>query len=368
MKKILYTLLLIVSASVVAQAQQTSENLIKLMAKKQLISAKEADSLIAVEKKAEPAKTLYLVDKVKLFGYGQIGYQYSDTLAQREKYGVTRVITFIDAKLTKELAFQIQANLSSSTSQLVEFWMEWSPKTYFKLKAGQMKVPFTIENLMSLSVLENISGSQVINALAGGPTDVLSCAGRDAGVQVSGSFLPYQKRNLIDYQIGLFNGNGINNLDNNRHKDVAAWLMFNPTSFLKVGGSVYAGKNKYKTGTDAVAIDHVRNRWSIGSELTTQYLYGRAEYVHGNDAGTDRQGYYVLMNGHVSKKLDLIGQYDYYNKNLNVSNNCFTNYQIGLQWNFFKRSRLQLHYVFKDNNKAGAKFENVVLGQLQVGF
>lgn len=367
MKKIIYTLLLIVSASFASNAQQNSENLLKLLAKKQLITVKEADSLLQVEKKAEPAKTMYLVDKVKVFGYGHIGYQYSDTLAQREKYGVTRIITFIDAKLTKELAFQIQSNLGPNP-QLVEFWMEWSPKTYFKLKAGQMKVPFAIENLMSLSVLENISGTQVINALAGGPTDVVSSAGRDAGVQVSGSFLPFEKRNLIDYQVGVFNGHGINNTDNNRHKDVAAWLMVNPTSYLKVGGSVYAGKDKYKTSGDLTAIDHVRNRWSLGSELTTKYLYGRAEYIRGKDASTNRQGYYVLLNGHVCKKVDIIGQYDFYDKDLSVSNMRFTNYQIGIQWNFFKRTRFQLHYVYKDNNKVGAKSENAVLGQLQVGF
>ncbi|WP_243349567.1 porin [Parabacteroides sp. FAFU027] len=373
MRKIVYAFLLLIISVFAANAQQTSENVLKLLAKKNVITAKEADSLIAVEKKATPAKSLYLLDKVKVFGYAHIGYSYSDTLPQRQSYGVKRIISFIEGKLTDNITFQIQSNLGP-TPALVEYWMEYAPKTFLKLKVGQMKLPFSIENAISQSVLENVTNSQAINNLVGGSTDVLGAgnmAGRDCGIQIGGSFLSYQKRNLVDYQLGIFNGNGVNNMDNNRHKDFVGTLMFNPLSYLKVGGSLYAGKANYKNVAelgDAKAVDHLRNRWSLGGEITTKYVYGRAEYVHGTDAHINREGYYALLNGHVCPKIDVIAEYDFYNKNVDVNGKKFTNYQIGMQWNFYKRSRFQLHYVYKDNNAVGVRSENAVLGQLQVGF
>lgn len=370
MKKIIYAFLLLMISAVVANAQQSSENVLRLLAKKNVISAKEADSLIAVEKKVAPAKTFYLLDKVKVFGYGHIRYDYSDTLSQKQRFGVQRIITFIEGKLTDNITFQVQSNLGPAPA-LVEYWMEYAPKTYLKLKVGQMKLPFSMENPISQSTLENVTNSQVINGLVGGLTDVLGAGnsgGRDAGIQVGGSFLTYQKRNLIDYQVGVFNGSGVNNMDVNRRKDFVGTLGVNPLSFLKLSGSLYYGCARYKLTAASPMDDHIRNRWGVGAEVTTKYVYGRSEYIHGRDAATNREGYYVLLNGHICPKVDLIGEYDLYNKNVNVAGHKFTNYQIGMQWNFYKRSRFQLHYVYKDNNTVGLKSENEIMGQFQIGF
>ncbi len=368
MKKIIYAFSLLIISAFAVNAQQTSENVLKLLAKKNIISAKEADSLITVEKKAVPAKNFYLLDKVKIFGYAHLGYNYTDNAKDtvRNSFGVRRIISFIEGKLTDNITFQIQSNLGPAPA-LVEYWMEYAPKTYFKLKVGQMKLPFSLENMMSQSTLENVTNSQVINSLVGGSTDVLGTAnsgGRDAGIQVGGSFLPFQKRNLVDYQVGVFNGNGVNNVDNNRYKDIVGTLSVNPLSFLKVSSSMYHGFAKYPN----TAVNHLRNRWGLGAEVTTKYIYGRSEYIHGTDANVNREGYYLLLNGHVCSKVDLIGEIDNYQKNVDIHNTHTTNYQIGAQWNFYKRSRLQLHYVYRDNNDVTKPSENAVLAQLQVGF
>jgi hypothetical protein len=368
MKKIVSPFLLLFITAFALNAQQTSENVLKLLVKKNVISAKEVDSLIAVEKKAVPAKTFYLLDKVKVFGYAHLGYNYSDKASDtvRNSFGVRRVITFIEGKLTDNITFQVQSNLGPAPA-LVEYWVEYAPKSFLKLKVGQMKLPFSIENPISQSLLENVTNSQVINNLVGGSTDVLGAAnsgGRDAGIQVGGSFLPFQKRNLVDYQLGVFNGSGVNNMDLNRKKDFVGTLAVNPLSFLKLSSSLYYGSAKYPN----TKVDHIRNRWGVGAEVTTKYVYGRSEYIHGRDASTNREGYYVLLNGHVCSKVDLIGEFDNYQKDVAVHSTRTSNYQIGAQWNFYKRSRFQLHYVYRDNNDVTKRSENAVLGQLQIGF
>ncbi|MDD2798093.1 MAG: hypothetical protein PHV20_05825 [Bacteroidales bacterium] len=349
---------------------QSSESLLNFFKQKQLITQQEADSLMAIERKIEPSRTIMLVDKVKFMGYGHINYQYSDTSSLNHTYCIKRLIAIIDAKLAKNLGFQIQSNLGAS-AQLIELFIEWSPKQYAKLKAGQMKVPFSIENQMSLAVLENIVGSQAINNLVGGSADVLGVlggGGRDIGVQLSGDLLHTQNRVLLDYKIGLFNGNGINNMDNNNSKDMVGMLTFSPNNSLKFSSSAYFGTANYfcKDFGDTRPSDHERNRWSVGAELNDKLIYCRTEYLHGKDASINKQGFYVLSNVHVSKAIDVIAQYDYYNKNILATNRQYTNYGLGVNWTFCRRSRFQVLYLYKDNNFA--KSENSILGQVQVGF
>lgn len=370
MKKVILSILLIWCVSAIVFAQSSTENLVRLLQTKQLISAKEADSLINTEKTVATAKTFFQAQKLKLSGYGHVGYQYSDTSSLNNTYGVKCVFLVLDGKISKSVGFMIQTNLGP-TPTLYEYYGEWTPATYFKVKVGQMKIPFSLENLMSRSAVENITGSQTVNNLVGGSTDVLGAqcgGGRDVGLQFAGNLLPYQKRFLVEYQVGLFNGNGINNLDNNSQKDVVGWLTFYPKSNLKINTSIYCGQTLYKSKelADLTAKNHVRNRWSLGAEWDTRYLLSRAEYIHGKDGPVNKEGAYLMLIGHLPYNLDLLGEIDTFNKDLQLNNRKYTNYQLGVNWNFYKRSRLQLHYVRKDNNFA--KIENAVLGQMQLFF
>lgn len=370
MKKGIVSILLFFAVAAVTFAQSSSENLVRFLQSKQLISAKEADSLINVEKSVIPAKTFLQSPKVKVLGYGQLLYQYSDTTSLKNTFGVKSVFLVIDAKISKTVGFMIQSNLGP-TPTLYEYYGEWTPKTYFKVKAGQMKLPLSLENMMSRSAVENITGSQTVNALAGGSTDVLGSqagCGRDVGVQLAGSLLPYQKRYLLDYQVGLFNGNGINNTDNNNKKDFAGWLTFYPKANLKINTSLYLGETLYKSKEmgDVATRNHQHNRITIGTEWDSKYLFARSEYIHGKDGSVSREGGYLMLIGHLPQNLDLLGELDCFNKDIYSGNRIYTSYQLGLNWNFNKRNRLQLHVVRKDNNFG--RIENAVLGQFQLFF
>ena len=370
MKKLVCVAFLSAISFLACTAQQNSEKLLRLLQSKQVISAKEADSLIAIENQIVPSKTFFMVDKVKVFGYAHIGYQNSDTTSLNNTYGVKCIFAIIDAKISKTMGFMIQSNVGPVPT-LYEYYFEWTPQTYLRIKAGQMKVPLSMENLMSRSTVENITGSQTINNLVGGATDILGpvCGGgRDVGIQLAGSLLSYQKRYLLEYQVGVFNGNGINNLDNNNHKDVAGWLLLNATSKLKICTSIYVGEGLYKSKDlgDVNPTNHIRNRWAIGAEMDTKSIFGRVEYLHGKDGILEKQGIYGLFIAHLPQKIDLLGEVDTFDKNITAGNKKFTNYQVGINWNFFKRSRLQLHYVYRDNNFG--RTENQIMSQLQIGF
>ena len=68
-----------------------------------------------------------------------------------------------------------------------------------------------------------MSYSQPISKLAGfsDRTGEQSSNGRDIGLQIQGDFLKNQAgRNLLHYQIGVFNGEGMNQKDRDNRKDI----------------------------------------------------------------------------------------------------------------------------------------------------
>ena len=59
------------------------------------------------------------------------------------------------------------------TTKLLDAYTTYKIADYFKVTAGQFKVPFSLESLIADSQLEFIDRSQVVNALAGRATDVI---------------------------------------------------------------------------------------------------------------------------------------------------------------------------------------------------
>jgi hypothetical protein len=200
---------------------------------------------------------------------------------------------------------------------------------------GQFNYPFGFEIQQSSSdrqFLERSRGERVMFA-----------GERDRGIQVQGTF---DKQSLF-YQIGLVNGQGINDgtridgsavtnygfKDLNATKDVVGRLVYEPVEGkFAIGGSFYTGKAPYPTGAKDTAGKEIwgdfdKNRY--GAELRLypfKGLYLSGEYVQGqqfnpfrkNAAGlieesTDSMYWYALAVYSFAKERNGIGvRYDYY--------------------------------------------------------
>ena len=105
----------------------------------------------------------------------------------------------------------------------------------------------------------------------------------------TGSLFPVENANgyqysIVDYAVGVFNGNGANQLDNNNRKDLVGRLEVHPgLQNLTLSGSYYYGK--YLKNED---YNGVRNRWSAGVQYNDGNLVIRGEYLSGN---TGYQGF-----------------------------------------------------------------------------
>lgn len=222
-----------------------------------------------------------------------------------------RVRLSVDGNLSKTVSYKIQGDFTRSP-MLVDAFIKYKPCREFAIQVGQFKTPFTIESPINPVNLEIFDYGEAVQQL-GGYKDVcgVGALGRDLGVMATGSLFPVEgeegyKYSIVDYSIGVFNGNGANQLDNNNRKDLVGRLEVHPgLKALTLSGSYYYGMYRNTTVEDEIAANGVargktvfpngvRNRWAAGIQYNDDKLVLRGEYISGQTGckigGLDEHG------------------------------------------------------------------------------
>ena len=148
-------------------------------------------------------------------------------------FRMRRVRLSVDGKLSKTVSYKIQGDFTRSP-MLVDAFIKYKPCRAFAIQLGQFKTPFSLESPINPVNLEIFDYGENVQQLVG-YKDVcgVGALGRDLGLMATGSLFPVEgeegyKYSIVDYAIGVFNGNGANNLDNNNRKDVVGRLEVHP--------------------------------------------------------------------------------------------------------------------------------------------
>ncbi len=342
----------------------------------------------AQEKQGKGEKVMnYLQEHVSLSGYAHAGYSYNTYDIKNGKdynnFFVQRAILVTKYEPVKGLHLRFMGDFAKF--KLNELYVQYQPVDAFYVRLGQFLSPLTMENNMSNSIKENIWGSSSVQYFAGiDGTDACfgSGSGRDLGLEVGGAFLRIGKtqHHLFEYRVGVFNGEPANTKETNNHKDIAGSLYIVPVKGLKFFGSVYFGESTAKAdnyyGVFATGDRYRRDRWSAGIDFKMGPMYLRTEYMEGLDADIKGRGAYVLLTGSPAKWLDITASVDYLNRNVAIGD-AHTNYIFGLQWNIYKKCRLQLQYMYHQRPDVSSDAvsyygqfpsSHEVVTRLQVGF
>jgi hypothetical protein len=305
---------------------------------------------------------------LRLSGYTQIRYQIPENAISG--FDIHRARLVLDGDITDRIDYKLQPAFEAPSPKLLDAYMDYKLGTYLILTAGQFKIPFSQENLISSSILETIDRSQVVESLVARSKDVIGNQnGRDIGIKAAGQCLKFTDNYLFEYAVSIINGQGINTVDLNDQKDYVGRLLIHPIKGLSIGGDYYGGRYAL-AGITGSSYERTR----FGAELA--YIHDpvslKAEYIKGRDGSrkgiTTRQGWYVQGTYFlISKKLQGILKYDTYIPDVHISNNTSTIYTIGLNWYFTTLTRIQVNYEIKDVEGA-SKNSNLLAAQLQVGF
>src|SRR5258708_15829399 len=208
-------LLSILFTAITVKAQQ-NDDLLNVLIKKNIITQQEADSLRADQALKEQQKK----DKqnqhgitigsraLQISGVIQTEYQGFQQTGVNNAFSLHRARLDVKGHIDDNWNYAVYTEFAETTN-LLNAYTTYKIADYLKFTAGQFKVPFSIESLISDSQLEFIDRTQVVNALAGRQTDVIgNQQGRDLGIQINGSFAKVDDHYLFDYTLGVFNGAG----------------------------------------------------------------------------------------------------------------------------------------------------------------
>ena len=384
-------------------------------------------ALTTVSASAQKKQTIELpswLSNVKLSGYGMTQYQYSGQKnAESNSFNIRMGRIALEGRIADDFYWKTQIQFNGNTSNLgssprmVDLFAEWQKYDYFKVKVGQFKNPFTFENPMHPIDQGFMGYSQNVSKLAGFSDRAGEHAsnGRDIGLQLQGDFLKNANgRNLLHYQVGVFNGQGINTKDVDNQKNVigGVWLM--PVSGMRIGAFGWTGSYARKGNwTETVAdptssvtpdatkkIEHknevrklAQNRYAFSFEYKKEGWTVRSEYIHStgkafaksitsfNDAnskdcslnekiGDKAQGVYGLVIAPLAQlpknsRIDIKARYDMYQPN-GKSNMQKTQYEAGLNFHIGKRFSILTEYALV-NDKTLAK-HNYSMADAEVCF
>ena len=356
---------------------------------------------------AQEKKTIQLpawLNNIKLSGYALTQYQYSGQKgAESNSFNIRMGRLALEGRIANDFYWKTQIQFNGNTSTLgssprmVDLFAEWQKYSFFKVKIGQFKNPFTFENPMNPIDQGFMSYAQNISKLAGFSDRAGEHAsnGRDIGLQFQGDFLKNANgRNLLHYQIGVFNGQGINTKDVDNQKNVIGGVWVMPVAGMRFGAFGWTGSYARKGNwTETVAdptydvapdatkqIAHTnevrklnQNRYAFSFEYKKEGWTIRSEYIHStglafskslnnfNDAnakdctvnekiGNKAQGVYGLVIAPIAKlpkgnQIDVKARYDMYQPN-GKTDMMKTQYEAGLNFHIGKNFTILSEYAW----------------------
>lgn len=351
----------------------------------------------------ENTPKLSVLSDIKFSGYVMSQYQYTDQDSKESNsFNIRMVRMALEGRLMKDFYWKVQLQVNGNTSDLgssprmVDAFAEWQKYEAFKIKAGQFKRPFTFENPMHPITQGFMGYSQNVSKLAGfsDRTGEHASNGRDIGVQIQGDLIKNAAgRNLLHYQVGVFNGQGTNHKDVDQRKDVIGGIWVSPVKGLRIGAFGWTGSSARKGTWDVTDANHnvvknedgsvkthsgvrslSKNRYAFSAEYAANDWTVRSEYIHSQGygftksltsgketdcnvnyaAGDQADGFYALMIAPViSKKLYAKARYDLYRPRAEWGTSR-TQYEIGANYWIGKYIMIGAEYA-RINDRSLAK-------------
>lgn len=258
----------------------------------------------------------------RLTGYLQPRFQ---TVGDSATFVLRRARFAIEGNINAWVSYRAQVELHTAgapatppasplTLSATDLWVKLS-RGRWGGTVGQFRVPFSLESLLSSTILETTERSRIVNA-----------AKRDIGVQAD-----WRPLDRVTLQAAMVNGEGPNrgaNPDNRMAYYGRA--VITPLKGLDVGGAFEGYSDS--TGIDGQAI-YKGKRWTA-----------RAEYIQEHNRRTDihARGWYALAAyGAVPRRVQLVGRVEEFDPSDRVATDRLTGYLLGAQY-FIKNDDFKL--------------------------
>ena len=294
----------------------------------------------------------------KVGGYIIGGYKYSDLAGANGGPGFTcRLIRlYVDGSIFNDFKYRIQFQANGGSPHVKDFFVEWARYKEFSVKLGQFKRAFTFENPMNPWDVGVGDFSFLVQKFAGMGDRLgeANMGGRDIGIQIQGDLFPIgnDKYRLLHYQLGLYNGQGINLADANKGKDLIGTIQVQPIKGLYLGVFGWMGSWVKAATSSSPAVELKRERISAGLKFDRNNWTVRAEYaaaIAGEKAESGAaDAFYVTVGVPVVDWLKVYVKWDEFRSQGNAASS-HDMYSASANFRLHKNLNFQLEYRFHNN-------------------
>ena len=293
----------------------------------------------------------------KVGGYIIGAYKYSDLEGAHggDGFNCRLIRLYVDGSIFNDFKYRIQFQANGGAPHVKDFYVEWAKYKEFSVKVGQFKRAFTFENPMNPWDVGVGDFSFLVQKFAGMGDRLgeANMGGRDQGLQVQGDLFPIgqTQHRLIHYQLGIWNGQGINQADKNGDKDIIGTLQFQPIQGLYVGAFGWFGNWVNAAGETlnreriSAGVKYDRDNWTFRAEYATA-IGGEKDQTGASDA------LYVTAGIPVKDWLKIYAKWDQFRPEAK-GDTAHNMYSACANFRLHKNLNFQLEYRRHDNKLLG---------------
>ena len=283
----------------------------------------------------------------KFGGYviGKYSYSDKDGALGGDGFNQRLIRFYVDGTILNDFKYRIQVQTNNDKFHMKDFFIEWQKFEFAKIKVGQFKRAFGFENPMNPWDISTGDYSYFTKKMTGDyKDDTWGGGGRDQGIQVQGDFLKIgeDNHNLIHYQVGMWNGEGINKKDEDGKKDFIGTIQFQPVKGLVIGAFGWTGE----------CAGEQRDRYAFGVKYDSKAgLTVRGEYGHSHYTSRNDDAWYLVVGQPINSWFKVSAQYQTYRSGKSWSNAQCT-YSLIPEFQLHKNLKFQIQYNY--NNFRGS--------------
>jgi hypothetical protein len=259
--------------------------------------------------------------------HGLLQGRFTDQPGTSDRLEMRRARVVLQGQPVSGLSYKLQADFVK-TPYLIDASLAYRFSRGLTFTAGQMKIPFSAENILNDVANAPVSRSRAVLGLA--PGRDTGVQGRDTGVQLSGA-LHRSNGPIVEYAAGVFRGQTFIESPQVHYNAVAGRLVAHPAHGVSAGADWYGSFS-------APALKRKR-REEVEGEYVRGKMTVRAEQIWARDGTLHRNGGYVLGTWRAVRNLEVLTRADWLTTDSNKPNTTSVAYIAGANyflWNHAK--------------------------------
>ncbi len=300
------------------------------------------------EAQSSTDKVKSFADKhLRLTGYLQAGFEWNEANDPSTFFYIKRArLSLTGDFLQEKMDYRLQVDMAGSP-KICDLYFRYKPLNELNVQLGQFKLPFAMENeLCGPTTFEFIEYSYLTVYLTRNHAKydgIGGATGRDMGAQLYGGFIEREGYNLINYNVGIYNGAGINTKDNNSSKDFVGRITVKPIKELSLSASYMYSEVNHNNNLYMKA-----PRWSVGAWYSSRHWVARSEFAQAHFGGNRTNAFYALGGYHFEKPWSLAARYEFIRDEANILNE--ERITLGAAYKPYSFIRLQLNASYTLNH------------------